>query len=273
VPRLPNLFVIGAAKAGTTSLARWLDDHPHAAVAPAKEVNFFSYDGLWSRGIDWYADQFDGLDAHVLCDASPSYLPAREAPARLAGTVPQARLVALLRDPVERAYAHYWWLRNWGAEDREFLDVVRAEVTGELTPLGCVDPSRYVDHLERYAAHFPREQLLVLAFDELSSDPAGMFGQVCDFAGLDRVVPTSVGTAYNPSAQVRSRRLWRWAGRRRERSWRDLPRGVDRLLVRYPDRPPMEPEARKLLAGYFAPYDESLRSFWGRTTLPWDIPA
>lgn len=273
MPRLPNLFVIGAAKAGTTSLARWLDDHPQAAVAPEKELNFFSYDGLWSRGLDWYADQFAGLDAAVLCDASPSYLPSRDAPARLAGAAPGARLIALLRDPIDRTYAHYWWLRNWGAEDRSFLDVVRAEVTGEITPLGCVDPSRYVEHLERYATHFPREQLLVLAFDDLSQDPAGTFRRVCDFAGIEPVVPSSVGTVYNPSAQVRSRRLWRWAGGGRMRSWRELPRGVDRLLVRYPERPPMEPEARKLLAEYFAPYDEGLRSFWGRRALPWDAPA
>lgn len=273
MPRLPDLFIIGAAKAGTTSLARWLDDHPDVAVAPAKEVNFFSYDGVWERGLDWYAAQFPVVDVPRLCDASPSYLPAREAPARLRQHVPQARLIALLRDPVDRVYAHYWWLRNWDAEHRPFLEVVRAELADGPTPLGCVDSSRYVDHLERYDARFPREQLLILGFDELSREPEASFRAVCAFAGIAEVLSESVGTTYNPSAQVRSRRLWRWSGRRRRRSWREKPRGLDRLLVRYPTRPPMEDEARRLLEDYLQPYNERLRAFWGRPTLPWETPG
>jgi len=273
VPPLPDLVIIGAAKAGTTSLARWLDDHPEVCVARAKELNFFSYDDVWRRGLDWYAAQFGDTDARVRCDASPSYLPAPQAPERMQQHLPRARLVALLREPVDRAYAHYWWLRNWGAESRSFLDVVRTELDGGLTPLGCIDSSRYVDHLERYAERFPPEQMLVLGFDDLSREPEATFRTVCAFLAISETVPASVGTAYNPSAQIRSGRLWRLTGRLLGRSWRDLPRGLDRLLVRYPERPPMEAEARDRLQEYFAPYNERLRAFWGRTEFPWETPG
>src|SRR3954453_2005537 len=102
--RLPRIFVIGAAKAGTSSLARWLDDHPDVAVARQKEVNFFSYDPVWNHGGEWYASQFPANA--VGWDPSPSYLPAPEAAGRMHQTQPAARIIALLRDPVERTYVH-----------------------------------------------------------------------------------------------------------------------------------------------------------------------
>lgn len=271
IDRLPRIFVIGAAKAGTSSLARWLDDHPAVAVAKQKEVNFFSYDPVWANGVQWYADQFPA-DA-IGCDASPSYLPSPAAADRLHRTQPAARIIALLRDPVERTYVHYWWLRLFGAEDREFLDVVKTELTDELTPLGCVDTSRYVTHLERWAGSFPRDQLLVADFLRLRDEPSELFREICRFAGIAEVEPESVGTAFNVSRQVRSQRLWQLGRLRGRRSWREQPKGLDRLLVRKHDRPPMEPAARAMLVDYFAPYDERLRAFWGRPVLPWEGAA
>lgn len=269
--RLPQLLVIGAAKAGTTSVARWLDDHPDVVVTPKKELNFFSYDGVWDLGLDWYRSQFPGGDATVAVDASPSYLPAPEAPARIRECIPDARLVAILRDPVDRTYAHYHWLHSWEAEPRSFEDVVRAELDGEPTPMGCVDASRYAIHLERYAAHFPRTQLLVVDFRQLSDRPADTFTDICTFAGLRPVVPDSVGTAFNVGGQVRSWRLWRWLGSRQGgRSWRERPRGLDRMVFRPGGRPPMSPAMEGLLREYFAPYDDRLRAFLGGDTLPWD---
>ena len=267
--RLPRIFVIGAAKAGTSSLARWLDDHPDVAVARQKEVDFFSYDPVWANGVEWYRNQFP--PAPVWCDASPSYLPAPAAPERMRDVQPEARIIALLRDPVERTYVHYWWHRAWGAESREFVDVVTAELAGEPTPMGPVDTSRYAVHLERWAASFSRDQILLGDFIELRERPADLFREVCRFAGIPEVLSESVGTAFNPTVQVRSQRLWR-LGRRKgaRRSWREQPKGIDRLLIKPIDRPPMHPEARQRLEAYFAPYDEQLRAFWERAVLPWD---
>ena len=268
--RLPRLLVIGAAKAGTTSLARWLDDHPDVVVTPRKELNFFSYDGVWQLGLDWYRQQFPGEPGTTACDASPSYLPSTEAPGRIRQCIPTARLIAVLREPIERAYAHYWWLRSWKAESRSFQQVVRDEIAGEPTPMGCIDSSRYSLHLERYREHFAPDQLLVVDFRELSDQPVEAFRRVCDFAELRPLTPESVGTAYNVSGEVRSWRLWQWLGRRQGgRSWREQPTGLDRMLFRPGGRPQMSPETHALLQEYFAPYDERLRTLLGNP-LPWE---
>jgi hypothetical protein len=272
--RLPQLLVLGAPKAGTTSLARWLDDHPDVAVTPKKELNFFSYDGVWTLGLDWYRAQFPGDASTVAVDASPSYLSAPEAPARIRQTIPDARLIAILRDPVDRTYAHYHWLLSWEAESRRFEEVIRTELDGEPTPMGCVDASRYAVHLERYAGHFPRTQLLVVDFQQLTERPVETFTDICEFAGLRRVVPESVGTAFNVGGHVRSWRLWRWLGNRQGgRSWREQPRGLDRMVFRSGGRPPMTSATRALLREYFAPYDDRLREFLGVEVLPWSSAA
>jgi len=269
--RLPQLLIIGAAKAGTTSLARWLDDHPDVAVTPKKELNFFSYDGVWTLGTDWYRSQFPGEPSSLAVDASPSYLPSPEAPARIRQCIPEARMIALLRDPVDRAYAHYHWLRSWEAEPRSFEDVIDDELDGEPTPLGCVDASRYAVHLERYAQHFPRTQMLVVDFQRFTDQPVETFTDICTFAGLRPEVPESVGTAFNVGGEVRSWRLWRWLGNRQGgRSWRERPRGLDRMVFRPGGRPPMSPAVHTRLREYFAPYDDELRKFLGEQRLSWD---
>jgi hypothetical protein len=106
--RLPNFLIVGAMKSGTTSLARYLGAHPQAYVAPEKEINFFERGYVWNRGVDWYASRFEGAgDALAVGEASPSYMYWPTAIERMASVVPDARLIALLRDPVERAYSHY----------------------------------------------------------------------------------------------------------------------------------------------------------------------
>src|SRR4051812_23135116 len=103
---LPNLLVIGAAKAGTTSLWHYLDAHPSVFMAPAKELHFFDLDENWNRGIPWYAEHFAGSESSpVVGEATPGYTryPHRpHAAARAAATVPDARLIYLVRDPIER---------------------------------------------------------------------------------------------------------------------------------------------------------------------------
>ncbi len=137
--------------------------------------------------------------------------------------------------------------------------------------MGCIDASRYAEHLERFAEHVPREQLLLVDFSRLRQAPEAVFHEVCDFAGVPRCTPESVGAVFNPRRRVWSQRTWRWLDHRPgRRSWREQPKGLDRLLAPRARRPALPSATRQLLEEYFAPYDDRLRAFWGRTELPWD---
>jgi len=239
--RLPNFVIIGAAKAGTTSLARWLFDRSDVFLAENKEINFFSYEKVWARGVDWYRSRFATATQPAIGEASPSYLASDPAPARMASILPSARIVALLRDPVDRAVSHYRWRRNWQVEHRSLEDALRAEMT-DPNPIGYLGDALYASHLRRWADHFPRESLLVVGFDALRDDPHRSYRRVCGHIHLDPgIVPETVGRAFNASTRVRSVRLWRLVRKRRP-GWRGDPGMLARLLI-VPDKPPPVPPA------------------------------
>ena len=118
--------VLGTQRGGTTSLYRWLAGHPQVQSPLDKEIQFFSVE--WSRGIDWYRCHFGPTgDGRLNFEASPYYLYHPCAPARAASVLPKAKLVALLRDPVSRAWSHYHHNLRLGLESLTFADAIAAE--------------------------------------------------------------------------------------------------------------------------------------------------
>lgn len=200
---LPDFLVLGAQKAGTTALYAYLRWHP-AITGPAwKEVSFF--DRHYARGAPWYRGNFPVTArrpgrARIVGEASPSYLFHPLAPERAAALVPRARLIAILRDPVARAYSHYHHEVALGREPLSFEEALEQEeerLQGELERM-TADPSyfsrpwwdhtyvargRYAEQLERWLEAFPPEQLLVLFSDDLAERPAATYGRVLAFLG------------------------------------------------------------------------------------------
>jgi Sulfotransferase domain len=198
---LPEFLVIGAQKAGTTALYAYLRWHPAITGPSWKEVSFF--DRHWWRGERWYRGQFPLRSAgRLVGEASPSYLFHPLAPERVRSLLPDVRLIALLRDPVERAYSQYQHEVALGREPLSFEDALEAEeerTRGEVERL-VADPrafSRdwwdhtyaarglYAEQLERWLAVFPRNQLLVVATDELGEKPAETYAAVLSFLGVE----------------------------------------------------------------------------------------
>jgi hypothetical protein len=180
---LPNLIVIGAAECGTTSLHEYLDERPQIAMSREKELHFFVDRKNWARGLTWYESQFDA-SAAVRGESSPGYsaFPLYGGvPERMAHTVPDAKLVYLLRDPVERVVSHYRHRRvNWP-------EMGSLEETLEDPHLHewLVTPSRYWLQLEQYLAHFPGEQILVVDADELRASRREVLARIFGFIGVD----------------------------------------------------------------------------------------
>jgi hypothetical protein len=198
---LPDFLILGAQKAGTTALYAYLSRHPSIAGPSWKEVSFF--DRHWARGVAWYRGNFPNLArtrGKLVGEASPSYLFHPLGPERVREVVPEARLVALVRNPVDRALSHYHHEVALGREPLSFEDALDAEeerLRGEVERL-VADPSyfskewwshtykargRYAEQLERWLAVFPRQQLLVVPSEDLSDDPSGTHARVLEFLG------------------------------------------------------------------------------------------
>ena len=198
---LPDFLVVGAQKAGTTALYEYLRRHPQISGPSWKEVSFF--DRHWARGESWYRGNFPNVartrGKHV-GEASPSYVFHPLAPQRVEEVVPEARLIVLVRNPVDRALSQYNHEVALGREPLPFEEALDAEeerLRGEQERMAA-DPryfsrewwshtykarGRYAEQLERWLAVFPREQLLVLPSDDLGSDPARAHAQVLEFLG------------------------------------------------------------------------------------------
>ena len=198
---LPDFLILGAQKAGTTALYAYLRRHPAITGPSWKEVSFF--DRHWARGEAWYRGNFPNLArtrGRLVGEASPSYVFHPLAPGRVRKLVPEARLVVLVRNPVDRALSHYNHEVALGREPLSFEDALEAEeerLRGEEERMAA-DPryfsrewwshtykarGRYAEQLERWLAVFPRERLLVLPSDDLGADPAAAHARVLEFLG------------------------------------------------------------------------------------------
>ncbi|MCU0568769.1 MAG: sulfotransferase domain-containing protein [Oculatellaceae cyanobacterium Prado106] len=216
---LPEFLIIGVQKGGTTSLYRYLEQHPCVASAFAKEVHFFdnhTRDYKYGKGLSWYRSHFVYSSnkfyhhlvhqQHLMTgEGSPDYIFDVHAPQRIAQALPQAKLIVLLRNPVDRAYSHY--LHNvrapWDThrEPLSFEEAIAAESTrlqGEREKLlqderyfsyrymhySYLERGKYAEQLQTWFNLYPQEQCLVLGSENFFADPRSHFQQVLDFLGL-----------------------------------------------------------------------------------------
>ncbi len=195
----PAFVIIGAQKAGTTSLYGWLRHHPSVSMSKTKELHFF--DQNFHRGADWYRSQFEHPCAG---EATPYYLFHPLAPRRAASVIPEAKLIVLLREPVSRAWSHYHHVRRQGNEPLSFTDAIAMEqlrLRGEVDKMledgryssishqkySYLSRGLYADQLARWLRYFPREQLLVLETSALHQQPRSALDAVSDFLAIPRV--------------------------------------------------------------------------------------
>jgi len=188
----PQAFLIGAQKAGTTSLAYLLDRHPAIAVSDPKETYFFTQH--WKRGLDWYRRQFPENDDVVFLDATPGYsmappegftgdptLPTNifrtDVPKRIHSVSPDARFIYLLRNPVGRTYSAYWHQVRAGVEKRPFREAIA------VNPY-YLSASDYEWQIRKYLEYFPIDRFLFLLFEDFVRDPEAASRRCCDFLGL-----------------------------------------------------------------------------------------
>ena len=178
---LPNLIVIGAQKCGTSGLHYYLGLHPDISVSRPKELNFFIAERNWPRGIDWYRSHFDP-NAEVRSEASPNYTayPQHlEVPERMHSVVPEAKLLYMVRDPLDRIAAH--WVHNY-AKRREKGDLRSTLLHPNTSYLAR---SHYHAQLQRFLRFYPLERVLVVEQEELRTRRHETLRRVFEFAGVE----------------------------------------------------------------------------------------
>jgi hypothetical protein len=196
----PDFLIVGAQRSGTTSLYRYLTEHPAVTAPVRKEIQYFTLHNR--RGDGWYRAHFpfEGR-GRVTFEATPYYLFHPAAPVRAAQTVPSAKVIALLRDPVARAFSQWQHNASRGAERLGFeaaLDAEAERLAGEserlvADPTYRSDPHRlwsytargeYADQLQRWFEHYPRQQVLVLRSEDLYERPGQTYARALQFLGL-----------------------------------------------------------------------------------------
>lgn len=178
---LPNLIIIGAMKSGTSSLHFYLDQHPDVQMSRTKELHFFIEENNWSRGLDWYRSHFSQRFP-VRGESTPAYthFPFRRGvPQRIHEIIPEARLIYVVRDPMERTLSHYVHAVSAGRESRP----VDQAVTNPDEPY--VTRSRYFTQIAQYLEYFPPEQILIVNTYDLLRNRSDVVSRAFDFVGVD----------------------------------------------------------------------------------------
>jgi hypothetical protein len=209
--RWPNLFIVGAVKAGTTSLYRYLNQHPDIYMSPTKEPDYFTQD---DADTDAYLRLFEGAsEEKILGEATPWYLSRPGTAERIKRACPDAKVIIMLREPVSRAYSHYLMdVRN----DMQTSDVWEAVQKDYRVPEhGYVKLGLYCQQVARYIDVFG-DHVLVVFFEELVRDPRGTLEGVLDFLGVDpghaAAVELEVYNAYRRFRGAWGRATWEQEG-------------------------------------------------------------
>ena len=267
--RLPHFIVIGAMKSGTTSLNRYLEEHPQIGVARGKETNFFIEEDRWPRGVARYREQFDAT-SEILGEVNPNYakFPMHRGVAqRMHSILPEARLIYLVRDPVSRIVSHYMHNVDAGRVTQT-LD----QVLAKLEDNHYVAVSRYHYQLRQFLEFYSAEQVLVLSLEQLHRDPVSLLMRVCRHVGADDSHPWSprTGRSHGSSTgKLQPNALGRVVNQAARPVYWALRRAAPGLVGRPLEKPRVSAELRQRLDEALAEDVNGIREFAGESLAGW----
>jgi hypothetical protein len=293
----PNFFVVGAGRCGTTSLHRFLGQHPDVFVCGRKSPNHFAAHvpqpewetpvaramaSQWVADADTYRSLFrDATTEHAVGDVSPVYLQALDVPRRIHLAHPDARIVAILRDPVERAHAHFVGRQRDGIETcATFDERVELELAAPLPVevafghvLGC---GRYHHFLAPYVEKFGRDRVKVVLYDDLVTDPVALLAEIFTFLDVDAGFVPDVSARLNRTGVIRhrpARMVWTRSVRVRTALRPHLPerlrRSVGSRFLSGIDKPALDADLRRRLVEVFREDVAALEGLLGRDLSGW----
>jgi len=258
---LPNFYIIGAAKCGTSSLYEYLIYHPEVQPAVTKEVHFF--DHYFERGLNWYKVCFPlklhkffvqnlGKKKFITGEASPRYIDHPNSPKRIKEITPKAKFIVLLRNPIDRAYSHYNMNVRQGIETLSFEEAIEQQTkrtkdefkkmeedenyySKPYFSYSYIERGMYIKKLEHWMKYFSKEQFLVLKSEDMLKKPNETYQQIVKFLNLS--------------------------------PW--VLKEYKHYRVGSYKKPLMNPDTRQQLRDFFKPHNEKLSEFLGKN-FEWD---
>jgi len=294
--KLPNFFIIGAQKAGTTSLYEYLRQHPDIFMSKPKEPNFFADDDKYSKGLDYYSKFFaECKDEKMIGEASTaysSYLHLEKTIKRIYKFNPEIKLIYVLRNPFSRAYSSYWWNVRMQAEPLSFDEALQQEenrtykdVLEQLDPWSYKRRGLYFNIIQQYLKYFPKKNLKVILLEDLNSSLIKICNDVYSFLNLKKfdvtkleenkinkaVIPTNkfVQKLMNDPSTIRnfiSYILQHTLGTANKKKLYDF---ISKKTLKPFDYPPMKENTFEYLEKYFKNDIKKLENFLNRELTQW----
>jgi len=281
----PNLFLVGAPKCGTTALHDYLAQHPNIFMSEPKEPHYFCTDvdaPFAIRDRAAYEALFARASRRVAGESSATYLYSRVAAQKISETYPEAKIITMLRNPLEMLPSLHSQKRVNGTEEyptfAEALEAEKKRKAGLLEARGAFpyyyDAARYAEQLTRYRERFPAAQVHVIVFDDFKRDAGAVYAEVLRFLGLAPFTPNL--KVVNRNKRVRSRALHDVLQNPRSPVNR-LPKplntftykALDRLNSAVETRVPLDAEVAEQLKRDFTPEVERLSELLGRDLSHW----
>jgi len=289
----PNFFIIGARKCATTSLYFYLKSIPGVYMPPQKEFFYFSPNAVQKKTFDVIRDKkeylgfFKNSKGHIaIGEATPIYLWDPEAARLIHRIVPHARIVMILRDPIERAYSQYLMVMKYSGRKSSFYDELMKDYKNHEKVFGIpqlyVELGMYYEQVKRYFDIFGREQVKVIIFEEFVQHPEQTVNEVLAFLGVNYTV-RAISEEYNPYSVPRSSlalSIFVFLYRIPDRNVKLfkivttlLPRSLiellpEKMLFKRKQKPKIEPKSVKFLQEIYRDDVIRLESLLGRS-LPW----
>ncbi|MCD6143414.1 sulfotransferase domain-containing protein [Thermococcus sp.] len=273
---LPNFIICGTQRGGTSSLYHYLNEHPEILMSSIKEVHYFDLN--YNKGLDWYEKHFISSTSNykAIGEASPLYMYLKEVPERIHEVLPDVKLIFILRNPVDRAYSHYWHEVKIGYEKLSFEEAIEIEKerlsNGDIISIrhySYLDRGKYIEQIRRFKKYFSKDQMLILFTEELRENPEKVMKTLFEFLEVDPNFKSDLW--YKKKANVgrrpRIKEIQSLRGKLHEIKTYHFPRlsiiikpliyGIDRINL-IPGYPPMNPDTKERLLNYFKKYNEEL---------------
>jgi Sulfotransferase family len=293
---LPNFLIVGAAKSGTTALYRYLRQHPQVFMSPLKEPNYFAHAGkpprfggpraeILNRDVIYQRDSYERLFRNVgnqtaIGEASPRYLAVPGTARRIKEEAPRMRLIAILRNPIERAFSSFVMYRRDGLEPAaDLLQAIDEEPRRRRENWAFavhLDKGFYAAHLREYYQFFSKSQMSVHLYDDFVREPKDMVRDVLEFIEVDSSFVPDMSVQHNPSGIIENPFLrYLWTGTHAlRRAAPVLPKTVRQRVSRFFTSRPLirmslSDEARNRLAAIYRDDILDLQDLIGRDLSTW----
>ena len=283
--RWPNFFIVGAPRAGTTSLWEYLKNTKGVYMSPIKQPKYFSVsvnDKIpLQRPIRKKQDYLklfkDVKDEVAIGESTPSYLWDPQTPKLIHSVVPDAKIIMILRDPVERAFSHYLLTFGFGMEQSSFSDAIQKALKAPPDYSGrIIVAGFYSESIKRYLKYFTREQIKIIIFEEFIKDTISTVKDILEFLGVKAEVPEGIEKIHNPYTESNNPLITtlKRSNTARQLAKNFLPRMAGRKIKKFFDKEVPKPKFlekdRTFLEKLYYNDVKELEKIIGRT-VPWHI--